>query len=436
MAVITDVSPTIFNMAPSWQSVTGRMLAFSSSHDGNVAFIGSYANLWVSKPAGTFRGERFVLADLGFAAGGWRVDRHPRLLADLRASGRSDIVAFGDAGVYTALSNGDGTFAPARFVIADFGYEANGWRVEKHPRVLADLRGNGRADIVGFADAGVFVALSNGDGTFGLPHGQPAFVLADFGYEAGGWRVEKHPRFLVDITGTHGADIVGFGDAGVYTALSNGDGTFGQPRFVLADFGYEAGGWRIEQHPRLLADLRGIGRADIVGFADAGVFTALSNGDGTFAEPRFVIPDFGLDAGGWQVDKHPRLLADLSGTGRADIVAFGDSGVYTALSNGDGTFQQPRFVLPDFGFVTGEWRVDRHPRFLADLTGDGRADIVGFGDAGVWVALGNGDGTFQNPQFVVPDFGYVAGGWRVDRHPRFLADLTGDRRADIVAFGD
>jgi hypothetical protein len=436
MAVITDVSPTIFNMAPSWQSVTGRMLAFSSSHDGNVAFIGSYANLWISKPAGTFRGERFVLADLGFAAGGWRVDRHPRLLADLRASGRADIVAFGDAGVYTALSNGDGTFAPVRYVIADFGYEANGWRVEKHPRTLADLRGNGRADIVGFADAGVFVALSNGDGTFGLPHGQPAFVLADFGYEAGGWRVEKHPRFLVDITGTHGADIVGFGDAGVYTALSNGDGTFGQPRFVLADFGYEAGGWRIEQHPRLLADLRGIGRADIIGFADAGVFTALSNGDGTFGEPRFVIPDFGLEAGGWQVDKHPRLLADLTGTGRSDIVAFGDAGVYTALSNGDGTFQEPRFVLPDFGFVTGEWRVDRHPRFLADVTGDGRADIVGFGDAGVWVALGNGDGTFQNPQFVVPDFGYVAGGWRVDRHPRFLADLTGDRRADIVAFGD
>jgi hypothetical protein len=35
-----------------------------------------------------------------------------------------------------------------------------------------------------------------------------------------------------------------------------------------------------------------------------------------------------------------------------------------------------------------------HPRFLADLTGDGRADIVGFGNAGVWVSLNNGDRTF------------------------------------------
>ena len=28
----------------------------------------------------------------------------------------------------------------------------------------------------------------------------------------------------------------------------------------------------------------------------------------------------------------------------------------------------------------GGWRVEKHPRLLADLTGDGRADIVGFGD--------------------------------------------------------
>jgi hypothetical protein len=31
-------------------------------------------------------------------------------------------------------------------------------------------------------------------------------------------------------------------------------------------------------------------------------------------------------------------------------------------------------------------RVGRHPRFMADTTGDGRADVVGFGDAGVWVS--------------------------------------------------
>ncbi|KWT75596.1 Rhs family protein [Variovorax sp. WDL1] len=42
-------------------------------------------------------------------------------------------------------------------------------------------------------------------------------------------------------------------------------------------------------------------------------------------------------------------------------------------------------VLGNFGYNAGGWRVERHPRFLSDVSGDGRADIVGFGDAGVWV---------------------------------------------------
>ena len=41
-------------------------------------------------------------------------------------------------------------------------------------------------------------------------------------------------------------------------------------------------------------------------------------------------------------------------------------------------------VVNNFGYDAGGWRVDRHPRFLADTTGDGRADIVGFGNAGVY----------------------------------------------------
>ena len=368
--------------------------------------------------------------------GEWRVDKHPRLLADLTGNGRADIIGFGDAGVWTALSNGDGTFQEPRLVIADFGYEAGGWRVDKHPRFLADLTGDGRADIVGFGDAGVWTALGNGDGTFQDAH----FVIADLGYEAGGWRVDKHPRFLADLTGDGRADIVGFGDAGVYVALSNGDGTFTyQPVPVIDDFGYEAGGWRVDKHPRLLADLTGDGRADIVGFGDAGVYVALSNGDGTFAyQPVPVIDDLGYVAGGWRVDKHPRLLADLTGDGRADIVGFGDAGVYVALSNGDGTFAyQPVPVIDDLGYVAGGWRVDKHPRLLADLTGNGRADIVGFGDAGVYVALSNGDGTFAyQPVPVIDDFGYVAGDWRVDKHPRFLADVRGHGLSDIVGFGD
>src|SRR5262245_23898623 len=95
-----------------------------------------------------------------------------------------------------------------------------------------------------------------------------------------------------------------------------------------------------------------------------------------------------------------------------------------------------RLAIPDFGYTAGGWRVEKHPRFVADLTGDGSADVLGFGDGGVRVALNRGDGTFGGQQLVLADFGFVAGGWRVDKHPRTLADLTGDGRPDIVGFGE
>jgi hypothetical protein len=430
------------------------MLSLASSDDGKLVFAGSLSSgLWVSEdggeswvqlaweqPApdqfgvpGALGGCCIPSIAVGPESARWLVERNPRFLADITGDGRADIVGFGDTGVWTALSNGDGTFQPPRVVLADFCIQAGGWHVDRHPRLLADITGDGRADIVGFGDAGVWTALSNGDGTFQAPQ----FVIADLGFEAGGWRVDKHPRFLADITGDGRADIVGFGDRGVFVALSNGDGSFAfKPQLVIEDLGFEAGGWRVEKHPRFLADITGDGKADIVGFGNAGVWTARSKGDGSFQAPQFVLADLGFEAGGWRVDKHPRFVADITVDGRADIVGFGNAGVWTARSNGDGSFQAPQLVIADLGFEAGGWRVDKHPRFLADITGDGCADIVGFGDAGVWTALSNGEGTFQAPQLVIADLGFEAGGWRVEKHPRLLADITGDGRADIVGFGD
>jgi len=204
---------------------------------------------------------------------------------------------------------------------------------------------------------------------------------------------------LADVTGDGRADIVGFGNDGVYVALSNGDGSFTMAAGI-ADFGVDQG-WRVDRHPRFLADVTGDGRADIVAFGDNNVYVALSNGDGTFQTPVWGIGDLCFNQG-WRTDQHPRLLADVTGDGRADIVGFGGEGVYIALSNGNGTFSLAGGVA-DFGLDQG-WRIGKHPRFLADVTGNGRADIVGFADDGVWVSLGNGDGTFRPAQFVLADY--------------------------------
>ncbi|HEU5279135.1 MAG TPA: VCBS repeat-containing protein, partial [Gaiellaceae bacterium] len=203
MVAITDVSPTRSNtsIGSDWQDVTGRMLSLASSDDGRLVFAGSLSSgLWVSEdggeswvqlaweqPApdqfgvpGALGGCCIPSIAVGPESARWLVDQNPRFLADLTADGQADIVGFGTTGVWTALSNGDGTFLPPAVVLANFCLEAGGWRVDRHPRLLADLTGDGKADIVGFGDAGVWTALSNGDGTFQAPQ----FVLADLGYEA------------------------------------------------------------------------------------------------------------------------------------------------------------------------------------------------------------------------------------------------------------
>lgn len=381
----------------SWGPEQPRFVA-DLTGDGTADIVGfGLEGVWVSlnNGNGTFQPPNMVLSAMSFRTG-WMVERHPRFLADLTGNGYADIIGFGDDGVWTTLNNGDGTFQPTKFVVANFGYN-QGWRVDQHPRFVADVTGDGRADLVGFGAGGVWVALGNGDGAFQ----EPKFVLANLGYNQG-WRVDEHPRMVADVTGDGKADIVGFGNDGVWVAVSNGDGTFQPAKLMLAGFNLNQG-WQVARDPRMMADLNGDRRSDIIGFGDAGVWCAMSNGDGTFAAAAFFLAEMGYN-NGWRVENHPRFAADVTGDGKADIVGFGDDGVWVSVTGGSGA----KLVLAGFCYTQG-WRVPNHPRFLADLNGDHKADIIGFGDAGVWVALSNGDGTFQPASFALADFGYHAG---------------------------
>jgi hypothetical protein len=375
---------------------------------------------------------QLVVRNFGRDAGGWQVDRHPRFMADTTGDGLADIVGFGNAGVWRSRAIGEGRFKTPELVVPNFGYDAGGWRVDQHPRFVVDTTGDGRADVIGFGNAGVWRSRAQADGSYAAPE----LVVNNFGRDAGGWRVDQHPRMLADTQASGRLDIVGFGNAGVWISRSRPDGGYDPPVLVVNGFGRDAGGWRVDRHPRFMADTTGDGRADIVGFGDGGVWVSRAQPDGTYGAPQLVVGNFGYNAGGWRVELHPRFVVDTTGDGRADIVGFGNAGVWRSRANADGTFGQPEFLLGSFGLAAGGWRVDRHPRFLVDTTGDGRLDIVGFGDAGVWVSRALAGGGYEAPGMVIPGFGYVGGGWRVDQHPRFVADVTGEGRADIIGFGN
>jgi FG-GAP-like repeat len=102
--------------------------------------------------------------------------------------------------------------------------------------------------------------------------------------------------------------------------------------------------------------------------------------------PTFELAAFGTNAGGWSSDDlYPRTLADVNADGMADIVGFGSAGVYVALATGNGHFASSILRLTAFGPNAGGWSSnDTFPREVADITGDAKADIVGFGSSGVW----------------------------------------------------
>jgi hypothetical protein len=311
------------------------------------------------------------------------------------------------------------------------------------PRELADVNGDHKQDIVGFGSAGTYVSLSTGSG-----FSSSSLGIADFGQDQGWASQDATPRLTGDVNGDGNADIVGFAPDGVYVSLSNGDGTFATPIEELSSLGSSAsaGGWTSQDlNPRELGDLTGNGRDDIVSFANDGVYVSLATGNGTFAAPVKVMSAFGSSqsAGGWtSQDLYPRFLADVTGNGRDDIVAFGAAGVYVSLSNGDGTFGAPFLAFSGFGQGPkgGDWSSnDQYPRELADINGDGRADIVGFGSQGVYYALGQANGTFGPITSAINSFGFdpsAADGWTSQTlYPRLVGDVTGNGKADIVGFG-
>jgi hypothetical protein len=340
------------------------------------------------------------------------------------------------AGTYQIIVEAP-VFAPLSFQLAAFAPGAGGWSSQhQYPRAVADVNGDGMADLVGFAAGGVNVSLATGGGHFAAPTGE----IGAFGFSAGGWSSQDlYPRLLGDVNGDGKADIVGFASGGVLVSLATGNGHFATPTGETGNFGFSAGGWTSEdRYPRLLADVNGDGKADIVGFADGGVLVSLATGNGHFAAPTGETGNFGFTAGGWtSEDRYPRLLADVNGDHMADIVGFADGGVLVALATGNGHFAAPTGETGNFGFNAGGWTSQSlYPRLLADVNADGMADIVGFGSGGVLVALATGNGHFATPTSEIGNFGTNAGGWvSQDLYPRSLGDVDGDGRADIIGFG-
>ncbi len=100
--------------------------------------------------------------------------------------------------------------------------------------------------------------------------------------------------------------------------------------------------------------------------------------DIAFQNTQYALDDYVVDTGWSSYNTYPRKLADINGDGMADIIGFKYHGVYTALANGDGTFQDVQFAHGGYDIDSGWSSYNTYPREVADINGDGMADIIGF----------------------------------------------------------
>ncbi len=282
---------------------------------------------------------------------------------------------------------------------------------------LADVNGDSKSDILGFAPEGVVVALSGG-AEFGMR------VVWTDGFRPGVDWDESWPRLLGDVNGDGMSDIVGIAPGGVIVSLSNGAG-FDPGSYWTREF--RTGVNWDESWPRLLGDVSGDGMLDIVGVAPAGVVVSLSNGAG-FDPGGYWTKDFRADRD-WTAP-WPLLLGDVNGDGKSDLIGLSAQGTTVVLS--DGSSFEPRHPWMYYAGLAQRWQ-DPWPVVATDIDGDGKSDLMAFTPDGASLAISTGESFLLSSRFWIWG-GDDAVDWP-DPREVVQGDIDGDGRADVIGFG-
>ena len=300
---------------------------------------------------------------------------------------------------------------------------------------LADVNGDGKldmvvanpCDVVHDCNGLVGVLLGNGDGTF-----QPVKTYLTGGLVASAVAVadvngDGKPDLLVANECTPSDNCHDF-ISSVGVLLGNGNGTFQPAQTFLTD-GQQARAIAVaDVNADHKPDLIVLNRFATLWNPTGSVAVLAGNGDGTFQSP-VLTSGVGNDPRGM-------ALGDANGDGKVDVFlpyaclspsCGNGTGVWVFLGNGDGTFQAAH------GYDSGS--ADSASSIAtADLNGDSKLDLLvsttclnQCAQAAIAVFLGLGDGTFQGPQryaLVGPSGDAIA-----------AADIDRDGKSDLLVVG-
>ena len=322
--------------------------------------------------------------DHGLAKSGWVCT------GDLNGDGSPDIVVVDGSQIHVSYNNGNATFTPATM------YWLNGTGARC---ALADLNGDAKLDLVVLDEdnAHYFVLLNDGSGGFSA-----AVVYSTNFVESS---LEAHWFDLADFNrdGKLDLTITKQENQSVTVAFGNGDGTFGP----LTP--YPTRGW---VHAAAIADFTADGNPDIVAVNGSSTKLFVNQGNGVFEVP----------GQSYEVTGSPVIgkMADFDNDGKLDIAigsgTFRDSGMMTVLfDRGNGSFGGRTDYSLDWGTIG--------VLSTADLTGDGKPEIIAASLVTLSVFRNQGNGTFAAPVEYAVEFGPYA---------IAAADFTGDGQNDLV----
>jgi hypothetical protein len=284
-------------------------------------------------------------------------------LADVNGDGYADACVRRAGGLYCALNNRSGGFLPYTLFSPDFS-DVAGYGLVQYGSTLqfADLNGDGKADVCGRSANGIVCALAAADGNSFAP----ATVWSTDFSDASGFGAARSyygSIRLADVNGDGKADLCGRSAAGIVCGLNNGTSGFRGAVLFSADYS-DAAGWQPSQYGStiLFGDLNGDGKADVCGRGASGVICAVANNSGSAfinTHQWSLRTDF-ADANGWASASSyygSIRIGDVNGDGYADVCGRGPSGVVCAYSNGLGfdraapvitsAFTDPLGWLPD-----------------------------------------------------------------------------------------
>ncbi|MFP4600077.1 MAG: phosphodiester glycosidase family protein [Persicimonas sp.] len=359
---------------------------------------------------------------------------------DIDGDGLADACSLGPDGLECYTSE-DGTFATR--VQGPAWLQDDGWSDPANYSTIrfGDLDGDGRADVCVRYNDGVRCYLSEGDG-FGSHFDGPE-LSDDTGW--GSSASYYSSLAMADVDGDGRDDLCARAAAGFHCYFSNSEpgnaGGFSGRSATLEALSNAEGFNEFEYYGTIrLGDVNGDGRADVCARTADGMRCWLSDGHDFSTE--ISGPNWS-DAGGWnKLPYWPTVrLADVDGDGLADLCARGASGFRCHLSEGDG-------FSGAFGgdLWPNDWGWDDYDNTstirLADIDGDGDLDACARSNdrlvCNPWVANEDGGGPNNafGPTIDGPEWSNDGDWDHIMYHATIrTADIDGDGTADLCARG-